>query len=95
LILASLLLAACSDVSETALEAGAAVKAGALLIDVRSPEEFAGGHLPGAINIPHGDIVSGMQALEGNMTGPIVLYCRSGNRSGIAQTSLAQAGYTN
>lgn len=72
-----------------------AVQRGALLIDVRTPEEFAGGHLPDAINIPHGDIVAGVKALQADTTANIVLYCRSGNRSGIAEGSLREAGYSN
>lgn len=89
------ILAACGGSNEKALAAHAAVKEGALLVDVRSAEEFAGGHLPGAINIPHGEIVAGMQALAVDKAAPVVLYCRSGNRSGMAETSLAEAGYGN
>ena len=68
---------------------------GALLIDVRTQGEFAAGHLEGAANIPHQYIVSalGQQAIAKDQ--PIVVYCRSGNRSGIAQRALSEAGYTN
>ena len=86
---------ACAGDDKAAREALAAVDAGALLIDVRSAEEFAGGHLPGALNIPHPQIVVGVQALGTAKEAPIVLYCRTGNRSGIAKDSLAGAGYTN
>ena len=94
LAFSSLIIAACGSGDDTAQTAFEAVKDGALLVDVRSAAEFAGGHLPGAINIPHGEIVAGLQALETDKQTDIVLYCRSGNRSGIAQASLAEAGYT-
>lgn len=63
-----------------------------LLVDVRTPEEFAGGHIEGAVNIP-------LQSLEQRMgeipqDKPVVLYCRSGNRSNTAAQILARAGYT-
>jgi phage shock protein E len=88
------MLAACGGSSESGQAAYAAVEEGALLVDVRTPGEFAGGHLPGAINIPHGEIVAGIAALGADKTANIILYCRSGNRSGIATGSLAEAGYT-
>jgi phage shock protein E len=94
-LLSGLFLAAGGSADETGQAAFAAVRNGALLIDVRSAEEFAGGHLPGAINIPHGEIVTGIHALEANESANIVLYCRSGNRSGIAASSLWQVGFTN
>jgi phage shock protein E len=78
---------------ETARQALAQVRAGALLVDVRSPEEFQGGHLPGATNIPHTEIVTGLAALGVPENSPVVLYCRSGNRSGMAMAGLQEAGY--
>lgn len=69
------------------------VERGALLVDVRTPEEFASGHIPGAVNIP-------VQALGGRMgelgakDQSLVLYCRSGARSGHAATMLREAGFT-
>jgi phage shock protein E len=64
-----------------------------LLIDVRTPEEFAEGHIAGAVNVS-------LQTLDQRLneiprTVPVVLYCRSGNRSNEAQQILEQAGYTN
>jgi phage shock protein E len=90
----SLVLVACSSDNRVAMEAREAVEAGALLVDVRSAEEFATGHLPGALNIPHGEILAGIAELGVDKNAPIVLYCRSGNRSGIAQTALESAGYS-
>lgn len=59
----------------------------AIVIDVRTPEEFAAGHLPGAINMPVESFdPSAVPMEEGRET---VLYCRSGGRSGRAATMLA------
>lgn len=70
---------------------------GALLLDVRSPQEFAQGHLPGAHNVPHTEIdarVAEVEALVGGDRGrAIVVYCRSGRRSGIAKQSLLGHGF--
>jgi len=68
---------------------------GALVIDVRSPKEYAGGHLEMAPNIPHTDTAALIKAIGENTSRPVVLYCRSGHRSGVAQQALAKAGYTN
>jgi rhodanese-related sulfurtransferase len=64
-----------------------------VLVDVRTPEEFASGHVPGAINISLQSLPQRMQELPKDQ--PIVLYCRSGNRSHTATQLLARAGYTN
>lgn len=70
-----------------------AVANGAVFIDVRSPEEVALGSFDNAINIPHGDIVRGVTALALDKQTPIVVFCRSGNRSGKAKAALDAAGY--
>lgn len=89
------LIAGCSGVDDTATKAAlAAVDQGALLIDVRSEGEFKGGAFEGAINIPHTAILEGVTQLSVSKTQPVVVYCRSGNRSGIAKTALEQAGFT-
>ncbi|TKB55525.1 rhodanese-like domain-containing protein [Ferrimonas aestuarii] len=67
----------------------------AVIIDVRSPGEFAGGRLKGAINLPHDSIGEAISHLYLDKTQPIVLYCRSGRRSGIALDTLTQKGFTN
>ncbi|MDG9923923.1 MULTISPECIES: rhodanese-like domain-containing protein [unclassified Pseudomonas] len=65
-----------------------------VLIDVRSEEEFASYALPGAHLIPHEQIAERIAAVAPDKHAPIVLYCRSGRRSGIAQDRLQQLGYT-
>jgi rhodanese-related sulfurtransferase len=77
----------------TADQAHRMVEGGALLVDVRSPAEFAAGHLPGALNIP----VHEIEAREAELTPrdrPLVLYCRSGNRSARAAAALEKSGHT-
>jgi phage shock protein E len=63
------------------------------VVDVRETGEFAGGHFDGAINVPLGIIPLRLDEFKA-MSGPIVVYCRSGNRSGMAQMLLKQAGLT-
>lgn len=64
------------------------------IIDVRSPWEFESGNYPGAINIPLEEISQRVAEFEA-FEGPIVLYCRSGNRSGMALNFLKQQGFEN
>ncbi len=68
------------------------VGAGAKVLDVRTPEEFAGGHVPGAINIPV-QVLGGRISEVGPKDKPVVVYCRSGGRSASAASMLKQAGY--
>lgn len=63
-----------------------------LLIDVRTPEEFGTGHIEGAVNIPVESLASRLNEVPSGQ--PIVVYCRSGNRSAQASNILAQAGYS-
>lgn len=67
----------------------------AVLIDVRSAEEFASGSLPGARRIGHEEIAEQIATLAPDKSTPIVLYCRSGRRSSIAQDTLQALGYSN
>lgn len=66
---------------------------GAVLIDVRSADEFATGALPGAQLIPHNQIGARIGAAVPDKNTPIVLYCRSGRRSSLAQDELQALGY--
>jgi len=67
------------------------LKDGGALLDVRTPQEFASGALPGAQNVPLNGIPSAVQSLPKDR--PILLYCRSGARSGMAQRFLVQEGF--
>jgi rhodanese-related sulfurtransferase len=64
------------------------------VIDVRSPEEFATGHVEGAINIPLDNVVDRIEEFK-KMNHPIVLCCASGSRSRQAHIYLSQHGVTN
>lgn len=63
-----------------------------VLIDVRTPEEFASGHIPGAVNISVDQLAQRLSEIPQDK--PVVLYCRSGNRSNQAAQILERAGYT-
>lgn len=66
-----------------------------IILDVRTPEEFAEKHIPDAINIPNETIgTEGIAALS-DKEQLILVYCRSGNRSKQASEKLAALGYTN
>lgn len=65
----------------------------ATIIDVRSPQEFAVKHYPNAINVPLEQVAQRIKELE-KMPTPIVAYCKSGNRSGMAVSILKQGGIT-
>ncbi len=66
---------------------------GAKVVDVRTPGEFASGHVPGAVNIPF-DELPRRAAEIGPTSTPVVLYCRTGRRSGIASDALQKAGFS-
>ncbi|MBS0156823.1 MAG: hypothetical protein JSS38_19740 [Nitrospira sp.] len=71
----------------------------ALIIDVREPEEYAAGHVPGAINIPRGVIDSQIWTHIGSrekadLERPIVLQCQAGRRATLAAQTLGELGFT-
>lgn len=63
-----------------------------LLLDVRRPDEFASGHIPGAVNVPHTEIGARIGDL-GPSDRHVVVYCQSGRRSAIAESVLREAGF--
>ena len=64
------------------------------LLDVRTPEEFASGHLPEAVNIPHTELRARVEEVRAMATGrPVAIMCQSGVRSYIAHRILAAAGF--
>jgi rhodanese-related sulfurtransferase len=65
--------------------------AGAVIVDVRTPSEFEAGHAKGAVNIPFDQIAA--RAGELPKDRPVVLYCRTGRRSGIAAGELSKLGF--
>ena len=67
----------------------------ALIIDVRSPSEFASGHVDGALNVPLDRFAQAYTSAAPNKSRQIILYCQSGARSGQAMRILQQQGYEN
>ena len=65
-----------------------------LVLDVRTPAEFAAGHVPGARNISHDELPARLGEFAASKDQDVVLYCRSGRRSQIAAQALREAGYT-
>ncbi len=66
-----------------------------IILDVRRADEFAEGHIPGAINVANEDIASDEPAELPDKAQTIYVYCRSGNRSKQASAKLANMGYEN
>jgi rhodanese-related sulfurtransferase len=100
LIASVLLLAGCSS-STGAIDLGVSefstkvAEAGVITLDVRTPIEFAEGHIEGArlIDFQSGNFENEIAALDKNAT--YAVYCRSGNRSGQAVKVMQDAGFTN
>ena len=70
------------------------IKAGAVVIDVRSVPEFSSGHLPNAVNFPLERLDEIPKKIPDQST-PLLLHCQSGMRSGMAKKRLSAMGYTN
>ena len=75
--------------------ARAHLKNGALLVDVRTVEEFNTKHLTNAVNIPVDQIKEALPRRVPDQSHLLLLHCRSGRRSGIAEQELRALGYTN
>ncbi len=84
----------CMDPSDINMEQmETLIKQGAIVIDVRSPQEFAEGHIPGAICIPEYNIQREIRNKVPNINSLIIVYCDSGVRSKNAQKRLQKIGY--
>lgn len=66
----------------------------AVVIDVRDPEEFQGGHIPAALNLPLKGLSARLGDIEKHKQRPIILSCRTSQRSLAAASVLAKAGFT-
>ena len=105
LLLSVLFLAGCAlpagqDVSYRQINMDEAItmmeeESGYIILDVRTPEEFAEKHIPGAINIPNETIGTDEIPELPDKDQLILVYCRSGNRSKQASEKLVALGYTN
>jgi len=91
-----LLSAAKSEITEVDTEGAAtAIAAGAIVLDVREPDEYEEGALLGAIHIPRGHLEAQIEGRIIDKESPIVAYCAGGVRSAFAAKTLAELGYTN
>ena len=70
------------------------VKKGAIILDVRTKAEYAGGHIKGSVNIAVEQLGSNLHKLK-NKSKPIITYCESGIRSAAAKNILKSNGFTN
>jgi phage shock protein E len=95
-LLAALSVVGCADAPgarQPAAATGDGVPADTVWLDVRTPQEFAEGHVAGAILIPYDQMAARWQELEAYRDRPMVVYCRSGRRSGIALDVLRRHGF--
>ena len=107
LLLAAFFLTACGQKNETKQEATYMnitaqeaknlmdTEEGYIILDVRTQEEFDEGHIPGAIQISHGEVEEKAEGVLTDKDQLILVYCRSGRRSKLAAEALAALGYTN
>lgn len=67
-----------------------------IIIDVREPSEYSGGHVDGAINIPPQELLAGSKKLaEVAKNTELIVYCNTGSRSAVAKNILTAQGYLN
>ncbi|WP_112479569.1 rhodanese-like domain-containing protein [Vibrio variabilis] len=92
IVLSLLFVLGAAHASDRAKEGWQMIEQGAMVIDVRTPEEFNAGHLDQAVNYPLSELDKHIAALDKSQ--PIVLYCRSGNRSGQALAYMESKGFT-
>lgn len=81
-----------SDISASALQERSVQEV--LILDVRSAEEYAEGHVPGAVNIPHDELADRIAEVDADKGDPVVVYCERGMRAGWAASTLLDAGYS-
>src|SRR6187402_2666122 len=90
-----LLAATKADISEVDTQgASDRIDGGALVLDVREPDEFEQGALPGAVHIPRGHLEAQVESRLTDKAAPVVVYCAGGVRSAFAARTLAELGYT-
>lgn len=84
------------QVTEVSLvDARSMLKSGVLFLDVRSDNEWAGGHLPGARHMDRGKLEFSVETAVPDKSTPIIVYCKSGDRGTLSAVTLKKMGYTN
>jgi len=66
-----------------------------LILDVRSQQEFDEGRVPGAVLVPHTELVDRIEEISDFMDKPVVVYCQAGGRARMAENNLREAGFSN
>src|SRR4029077_9259041 len=79
---------------DTAAAADAIARPGTVVLDVREPEEYDQGAIPGAVHIPRGHLESKIEGQVADRSTPIIVQCASGVRSAFAAKTLQDLGYT-
>ncbi|MBS0395911.1 MAG: rhodanese-like domain-containing protein [Proteobacteria bacterium] len=79
---------------DTLLARQAAHDPGLVVLDVRTPAEYAAGHVPGAINVPHDQVAARLAELAPYRDKDLVVYCGTGRRAGLALAVLGEHGFT-
>jgi rhodanese-related sulfurtransferase len=64
-----------------------------VLVDVREPAEYRGGHIPNALNLPLSGLVAGLKQIEKHMARPLIICCRTSQRSARAAVALRKHGF--
>ena len=99
LLLLTVILAGCADTASpvrlTWDEAAEIISDGAIVLDVRSLNEFNTGHIPGAVSLPIDEIAEAVRHMIPDKEQIVLVYCRSGARSATAAAILADMGYQN
>ena len=97
LLLLALCLSACAPHAgpvRSASPAASPAAAPVLYVDVRTPAEYAAGHVRGAVNIPHDQMEARWRELSAHRARPLVLYCHTGRRAGLALEVLRARGFS-
>ena len=81
------------NIAQTALLSKIEEQKPPLIIDVRSPAEYAEGHVPGAINIDFRQIKNRLDEIQQYQKSTVVIYCETGIRARIAESTLLEAGF--
>ncbi|MBD0328839.1 MAG: molybdopterin-synthase adenylyltransferase MoeB [Thermoleophilia bacterium] len=82
-----------AEIEEVTADDAAASADGPVFVDVREHDEWAEGHIPGAVHVPRGSLESRIERLVPDRDRPVVVYCAGGNRSVFAARTLEDLGY--
>src|SRR4051794_19568145 len=79
---------------DTATADEARQQPGAIVLDVREPDEYEQGAIPGALHIPRGQLESNIESRVPDRATPLIVHCAGGTRSAFAAKTLEELGYT-